>query len=83
MEYLSLLPNLLIAVIGWFLRETMMEIKSLKKSVADSEKKLALIELDYVNKHNNMTERFTELSMGMKELTKEIQLLNKEIQKKL
>jgi len=83
MEVLTLLPTILIAIIGFFLRETMSDIKTLKKVASDMEVKLSVIENDYLNKHSNLSSRFDELNAGMKELTKEIQLLNREIQKKL
>lgn len=81
MELLPLLPTLLIAIVGYFLRETMTDIKQLKHVANDMEIKLRVIENDYLNKHTNLTIRFEELNQGVKELTKEIKELNKELTK--
>lgn len=68
-----------IAVIGFFLKKTMSDIDDLKKSSIEVEKKVSVIENDYLNKHKNLSDRFDELNGAVKDLTKEIQHLSREI----
>jgi hypothetical protein len=83
MEILSYVTSFLVAIIGFFVKETMDDIKSLKKSSVEMEKKLSVIENDYLNKHSNLSSRFEELNLAVKDLTNEIKILSKEIQNKL
>lgn len=82
-EVASLVTSVLIGIIGFFLRETMSDMKEMKRCVAEMRVKLSVIENDYLNKHNTMSSRFDELNSAVKDLTNEIKLLNKEIQNKL
>lgn len=70
---------ILIAIIGYFLGQTMNDIKEMKKSFIEVERKVSVIENDYLNKHKNLSDRFDELNNAVKDLTKEIQILSKEI----
>jgi uncharacterized membrane protein (DUF106 family) len=82
-EVASLVTSVLIGIIGFFLKETMTDMKEMKKCVAEMRVKLSVIENDYLNKHNTMSSRFDDLNSAVKDLTNEIKLLNKEIQNKL
>lgn len=78
-DLINFLPTILISIIGYFLAHTMNDIRSLKTLANEMEKKLSVIENDYLNKHKSMNDRFEELNINVKDLTKEIQALNKEI----
>lgn len=82
-EILNLALSVLIAIIGYFLHSTMSDIKDLKKTSIEMEKKVSVIENDYLNKHKNLSDRFDELNNAVKDLTKEIQILSKEIMRLL
>jgi hypothetical protein len=55
------------------------DLKSVKQMAYDNKAKLELLQNDYNNKHNNLSEKFDELKLTMNELIKEIKELNKRI----
>jgi uncharacterized protein YoxC len=71
-----------IAVIGYFLKQTMEDLKKTKEVAYDVKNKLAVIENDYLNKHAHLSDKFDELYGAVKDLTTEIKQLTKEINKK-
>ena len=76
------LAGIAISIIGYFLKMTMDDLKSNIKQTSENSNKLALVELDLLNKHSNLNEKFDSLNTSVKELTLEIKNLNKEISKK-
>lgn len=83
MEIYGIIIGCVIAVIGYFLNDTMSNLKSVIKQTTENTNKLNLVELDLLNKHSNLNEKFDSLNTSVKELTIEIKALNKEIQKKI
>lgn len=71
-----------IGVIGYFLKQTMEDLKKTKEVTYDTKNKLAVIENDYLNKHSHLSDKFDELYGAVKDLTSEIKSLTKELNKK-
>jgi peptidoglycan hydrolase CwlO-like protein len=66
-----------IGVIGWFLKNTMQDLKDVKQMSFENKAQLDLIKNDYQNKIDHITEKFDELKQTMNDLIKEIKELNK------
>lgn len=81
-QLLLMMGGVSLTVIGYFLKQTLNEIKILKQDSIELTKKVAVIESDYLNKTNNLNEKFDNLYDAMKDLTKEIKDLNAELLKK-
>ena len=82
MDLMSIALSAGIALIGYFLKQTMDDLKKTKEVAYDVKNKLAVIENDYLNKHAHLSDKFDELYTAVKDLTSEIKALNKEISKK-
>lgn len=70
---------ILIAIIGYFLKATMEELKQFKTMAIETKSKLDLLELDHQNKYNHLNEKIDALYDAIKDLTLEIKDLNKKI----
>lgn len=75
--------GILLSIIGFFLKVTMDDIKKMKECVYSTKTKVEVMESDYLNKHQNLTEKFDLLNTTMKDLTAEIKNLRAEIHKKI
>jgi len=73
---LTLIGGVMLAVIGYFLKSTMDDLKSVKLMSFETKNKLALLENDSVNKYNNLSDKFDDLKSALVDLTKEIKELN-------
>ena len=82
MDWMSFALTGGIAVISYFLKQTMEDLRKVKDLSYDNRNKLSVIENDYLNKHNHLSEKFDELYGAVKDLTVEIKSLTKEINKK-
>lgn len=82
MDFMSIGLAAGIAIIGYFLKQTMEDLKRTKDVAYDTKNKLAVIENDYLNKHSHLSDKFDELYSAVKDLTLEIKQLTKEINKK-
>lgn len=71
--------GLLITIIGYFLKQTMEELKQFKNMAIETKTKLGLLELDHQNKYNHLNEKIDALYDAIKDLTLEIKDLNKKI----
>lgn len=78
-EILTLIGGIMLSVIGYFLKNTMDDLKSVKLMSFETKNKLALLENDHLNKYANLSDKFDELKTAMIELTKEIKELNKRV----
>ena len=78
-EILTAIGGIMLSIIGYFLKSTMDDLKSVKATSFDTKNKLALLENDSINKYNNLSEKFDDLKGALVELTKEIKDLNKRI----
>lgn len=70
---------ILITLIGYFLKQTMEELKQFKNIAIETKTKLVLLELDHQNKYNHLNEKIDALYVAIKDLTIEIKELNKRI----
>jgi hypothetical protein len=82
MDWMSFALTAGIAIIGYFLKQTMEDLRKVKDLSYENKNKLSVMENDYLNKHNHLSEKFDELYVAVKDLTVEIKNLNKEISKK-
>lgn len=79
MSILTIIGGVMLSIISYFLKSTMDDLKSVKQMAYDNKSKLELLQNDYNNKHNNLSEKFDELKLTMNELIKEIKALNQRI----
>ena len=70
---------ILIAVIGYFLKSTMEELKQFKTIAIETKSKLSLLELDHQNKYNHLNEKIDALYEAIKDLTLEVKDINKKL----
>lgn len=75
MEILTMIGGLMFAVIGFFLKQTMQELKEVKSVAYKTATKVEVLE----TKHINIDEKFDDLKSSIKELTQEIKNLNNRI----
>jgi peptidoglycan hydrolase CwlO-like protein len=68
-----------ISIISYFLKRTMDELKEIKKIAYDTKEKVAIMEVDYLNKVSNLNEKIDGLQEVIKELTIELKEFNKKI----
>ncbi len=76
-DLLTLIGGVMLAVLGYFLKETMSDLKSVKLMSFETKNKLNVIENDYLNKHANLSDKFDDLKAALVDLTREIKELNK------
>ena len=74
--------GVLITIIGFFLKKSLDDIKSLKDLSYRTERELEVLKTDYVNKHRRLEEKFDDLYSAVKDLTLEIKSLNTQLSKK-
>jgi hypothetical protein len=79
MEILTLIGGVMLAIIGYFLRKTMDELKEVKSMSYDNKTQIDILKIDYKIRFDNLTEKFDELKLTMTDLIKEIKELNKRI----
>jgi hypothetical protein len=79
MTILTMIGGVMLTIIGYFLKSTMDDLKSVKSVSFETKSKLALLENDSVNKYNNLSEKFDDLKGALIDLTKEIKELNKRV----
>jgi hypothetical protein len=82
MDLTTIILSCGVAVIGYFLKQTMEDLRKTKDVAYETKNKLAVIENDYLNKHAHLSDKFDELYGAVKDLTAEIKSLTKEINKK-
>jgi peptidoglycan hydrolase CwlO-like protein len=78
-QLLFALGGLSISIIGYFLKQSLNDIKSVKEVVYENKSKLSVLENDYMNKINRLNEKFDMLAENIKDLTEEIKSLNNKI----
>lgn len=74
--------GVMVGVVGYFLKSTMEDLKRVKEVAYETKNKLAVLENDYLNKHEALSDKFDALCASVKDLTNEIKLLNREFNKK-
>jgi hypothetical protein len=78
-DILTLIGGLMLSVIGYFLKSTMDELKSVKNLTYETKNQLDILKNDHINKYANISDKFDELKSAVVELTKEIKELNKRV----
>lgn len=88
-EWIMVILGILFSVVGYFLRETMDQLKDAKRDISDlklrcSENKsqLEILKNDHTNKTEALNDKMDELKSVMRDLSKEIKSLTIEIAKK-
>jgi hypothetical protein len=76
-DILTLIGGIMLTIIGYFLKNTMDDLKSVKLLTYETKSKLDILQNDHINKHANLTDKFDELKTALNELTKELKELNK------
>lgn len=66
-----------VAVISYFLKATMTELKEVKSQAAENRASLEILKVDYANKFEHLTEKVSELKETLNDLIREIRVLNK------
>lgn len=82
-ELLLMMGGISISIIGYYLKTTLNELKEVKGIAYENKTKIEVIEVDYLNKVNNLNEKFDKLFDAVKDLTTEIKALNKELSRKI
>jgi hypothetical protein len=77
MGLLTFIGGLSISIIGYFLKHTMADLRSVKEIAYDTKAKLSVLENDYINKIAQLNNKFDILNESIKELTKEIKNINR------
>ena len=78
-DLLTAIGGIMLAVISWFLKSTMAELKEVKELSYNTKNQLDILKTDLVNKYANMSDKFDELKTAVMDLTKEIKELNKRV----
>ena len=78
-DILTMIGGIMLSVIGYFLKSTMDDLKSVKIQTFETKNRLALLEADSINKYNNLSEKFDDLKSAIVDLTAEIKDLNKRV----
>ena len=76
-DILTLIGGVMLTILGYFLKSTMDDLKSVKLLSYETKNKLDILQNDHINKHANLTDKFDELRQALNELTKELKELNK------
>jgi hypothetical protein len=71
-----MIGGLMFTIIGYFLKYTMDDLKSVKILSYETKSKLEVLQNDHMNKHANLTDKFDELKTALNDLTKELKELN-------
>lgn len=82
METLDIVNYAVLAVIGYFLNQTMDDNKQTKKDTNKNTLDIQVLKTDHDNKHQHMVEKFDMLNTNIKELTNNIKDLNEILNKK-
>ena len=77
MEILTFVGGIMVAIIGYFLKKTMDDLKDVKLLSYTTKGDLDILKNDHKNKYENLTDKFDELKSSVQDLTKEIKELNK------
>lgn len=77
--YVEVVGAILVAVIAYFLKKTMDDLKETAKMSVENKSEISILKTDYKNKIDFFTEKFDELKVTISELIKEIKELNKRI----
>jgi len=71
-DILTFIGGLAVSIISYFLKQTMNDLKQVKEIAYSTKSKLNVIENDYLNKIDQLNQKFDMLNESIKELTLEI-----------
>lgn len=78
-DILTAIGGLMLTVIGYFLKATMDELKSVKNLSYETKSQLDVLKNDHTNKYGSLSDKFEDLKGALIDLTKEIKELNKRV----
>lgn len=78
-DIITTVGGLMLATIGYFLRQTMQELKDVKELAYKTKTKIEVLENDYLNKISQLNNKFDMLYTAIEKLTTKIEELNKRI----
>ena len=84
METMAILTSIggsMLAIIGYFLKSTMDELKEVKKVTYMTVTKLEVLERDYMLQLKHLNTKLDDLTDVVTDLTKEIKNLNEKVKK--
>ena len=81
-EILTFFISLTIPILGYFLKRSLDDVKTLKDMTWNTQKDLEILKTDHLNKYSRLEEKFDNLFDAVKDLTKEIKSLNGQLSKK-
>jgi hypothetical protein len=76
-DILTFIGGLAVSVISYFLKQTMNDLKQVKEVAYETKSKLKVLENDYLNKIDQLNQKFDMLNESIKELTREIKNIKK------
>ena len=76
-DILTFIGGLAVSVISYFLKQTMNDLKQVKEVAYETRSKLKVLENDYLNKIDQLNQKFDMLNESIKELTREIKNIKK------
>lgn len=79
MEILTGIGGIMLAIIGYFLKTTMDELKEVKKVSYATATKLEVLERDYMLQLKHLNSKIDDLTDVVTDLTKEIKNLNQKV----
>lgn len=79
LKIILFLGGISISIISYFLKNTMNEIKEIKEISYKNRTKIEVIEIDYLNKIDNLNGKFEQLYKAIDKLTDKIEKLNDRI----
>lgn len=77
LDLLTFVGGVMLAVVSYFLKSTMEDLKDVKATTYKTKSDLDLLKNDHLNKYENITDKFDELKLAVVDLTKEIKELNR------
>jgi hypothetical protein len=76
-DILTFIGGLAVSIISYFLKQTMGDLKQVKEIAYETKSKLNVLEVDYLNKIDQLNQKFDMLNDSIKELTREIKNIRK------
>ena len=78
-DLLTAIGGIMLAVIGYFLKATMAELKSVKDLSYSTKNQLDILKNDHINKYGSLSDKFEDLKSAIVDLTNELKDLNKRV----
>lgn len=79
MTILTAIGGVMLSVIGFFLKQTMSELKEVKQTAYTTATKLEVLETDYRIQLNHLNDKIDDLTDSIGSLTSEIRSLNEKL----